>query len=123
MAEKNENFTVYDNGEMANIFLSNHVIEEIVAIAALDVDGIAIDYDTRKGREIAQKNTSKVLPRKVKVKVEGKNIYVHININIRYGYNAVEVSKKVQDKIKEKVEDMTSMKVRYVNVEVSGVRE
>lgn len=122
MAGKNENFKVFENNEVANVFITNRVIEEIAAIAALDIEGIAIDYDKKQGRKMVQKGVTKVLPKKVRVDVDGKTVKVDMNINVIYGYNVVEVSQKVQAKVKEKIEAMTSMTVENVNIAVDSVR-
>lgn len=122
MAGKNENFKVFENNEVANVFITNGVIEEIAAIAALDIEGIAIDYDKKQGRKMVQKGVTKVLPKKVRVDVNGKTVKVDMNINVIYGYNVVEVSQKVQAKVKEKIEAMTSMTVENVNISVDSVR-
>lgn len=122
MAGKNENFKVFENNEVANVFITNGVIEEIAAIAALDIEGIAIDYDKKQGRKMVQKGVTKVLPKRVRVDVNGKTVKVDMNINVIYGYNVVEVSQKVQAKVKEKIEAMTSMTVENVNISVDSVR-
>lgn len=75
----------------------NRVVEEIAAIATLDVDGIAIEYNKKQGREIAQKRL-KVLHKGIKAKIQGTEIFININIDIMFGYNIIEVSNQVQEK-------------------------
>ena len=63
------------------------------------------------------KNTSKG----VKVSVGEKEAIIDMYINVEFGSNIVEIAKKVQEEVKEKVETMTDLEVVEVNVHISGI--
>ena len=42
-------------------------------------------------------------------------------LNIEFGKNILEVSKKVQDKVKSSIENMTGLEVADVNIRIAGV--
>lgn len=121
MSDKNISYKVYENDEIGNVFIADHVIEEITGIAVLEVEGLALDMDIREARKLVQKNISKVLPKKIRVNVEDDNVYIDIAINVIYGYDVVKVSKAVQDRVAAKINDMTGMEVREVNVTVNNI--
>lgn len=121
MTDKNENYKVYENNEIGSVFIADHVVEEIAAIAVLDVEGVAFNDEKNKARKLIAKKITKVLPKKIKVIIDEDIVFVDISINVKYGYNVVEVSKEVQSRIKNKISDMTGLEVRDVNVTISNV--
>ena len=44
-----------------------------------------------------------------------------LTLNIEFGKNILEVSKKVQDKVKAPIENMTGLEVADVNIRIAGV--
>ena len=44
-----------------------------------------------------------------------------VTLNIEFGKNILEVSKKVQDKVKSSIENMTGLEVADVNIRIAGV--
>ena len=52
--------------------------------------------------------------------VEGV-VSVDLTLNIEFGKNILEVSKKVQDKVKSSIENMTGLEVADVNIRIAGV--
>ena len=50
-----------------------------------------------------------------------KNVMIDVSIVLKMNDNIVEISKKVQDKIKNTVENMTGLEVVNVNVNISNV--
>ena len=57
----------------------------------------------------------------VKVVVENHHVRVNLALELDYGVSIPEISKKVQDRVKAAIENMTGLKVREVNVRVTGV--
>ena len=54
------------------------------------------------------------------VSLEGV-VTVDLTLNIEFGKNILEVSKKVQDKVKSSIENMTGLEVADVNIRIAGV--
>ena len=48
-------------------------------------------------------------------------VTVDLSLNIEYGRNILETSKKVQEKVKSAIENMTGLEVADVNIKVAGV--
>ena len=48
-------------------------------------------------------------------------VTVSLALNIKYNYSIVEVTGKVQEKVKNAVENMTGLEVADVNIKVAGV--
>ena len=46
---------------------------------------------------------------------------VTVELNLKYDYSIMEVSAKVQEKVKNAVENMTGLEVADVNIKVAGV--
>ena len=50
-----------------------------------------------------------------------KEIFVQITVNIRYGYSIPDISRNIQEKVSQAIENMTGLSVAEVNVIVSDV--
>ena len=48
-------------------------------------------------------------------------VTVSLALNLKYNYSIMDVSAKVQDKVKNAVENMTGLEVADVNIRVAGV--
>ena len=44
-----------------------------------------------------------------------------LNLNLEYGYSIPETCKKVQEKVKTAIENMTGLEVSDVNISIAGV--
>ncbi len=50
-----------------------------------------------------------------------KIVTVALALNLKYGYSIMDVSKKVQEKVKAAIENMTGLTVADVNLRIAGV--
>ena len=71
--------------------------------------------------EVIGKLGIKNLSKGVKVDVLEGIVTVSLALNIKYDYSIIEVTKKVQEKVKNAVENMTGLEVADVNIKVAGV--
>ena len=71
--------------------------------------------------ELVSKLGVKNLSKGVKVTVLEGVVTVDLTLNIEFGKNILEVSKKVQDKVKSSIENMTGLEVADVNIRIAGV--
>ena len=46
---------------------------------------------------------------------------MNLNLNLEYGYSIPETCKKVQEKVKTAIENMTGLEVSDVNISIAGV--
>lgn len=103
-----------------NIKISDDVIATIAAVATENVDGVVELQSTLKA-SVTDMLGVKNLAKGVKVNVGEEETVIDLFITVEYGKNLVEISKVVQEKVKEAIETMTSLNVVEVNVHVSGI--
>jgi len=112
---------ITEKEEMGEIRISSDVVSIIASNAAMEVEGIA-----SFGGGIAG-NISQVLGRKnpfkgVKVEVtENRKVNIDLHIVVEYGVRIPDVAWKLQERIKQNVEQMTGLHVEEINVHVQGV--
>ena len=71
--------------------------------------------------EMLGKLGMKNLSRGVKVSVEEGHVSVDLTLVMKYGYSIPQVTAKVQDKVKETIDNMTCLSVLDVNIKIAGV--
>lgn len=113
-------YTIKMNDDQGDVVIVDEVIAVIAGLAAVEVDGVA-SMAGNATKELISKLGKKLLSKGVKVDVLEGVVSIAVAINIKYGYNIMDVSKKVQDKIKVTVENMTGLTVADVNVRIAGV--
>ena len=86
----------------------------------MEVDGVSSMAGTST-RDLISKLGKKNLSKGVKVDVLDGVVTVSLSLNLRFGKNIMEVSSKVQDKVKTAIENMTGLTVADVNIRVVGV--
>ena len=114
-----EKFTV--NAEGAGIIESaDDVVSSIVGLAVTEVDGVAqLSGDIT--RDLIAKLGKKTLSKGIRISYEEKSVLVDVALVIKFGFNIVEVSKNVQEKVKTTLETMTGLTCRQVNVKIAGI--
>ena len=117
--EVNQNAVTHDQG-IGTVQIADDVIAVIVGIAATEVEGIAALGDNITN-ELMNKVGIKNISKGVKVNIVENKIDVEVSLTVGYGYNIPATCAKVQEKIKNTVENMTGLKVTGVNVWITGV--
>ena len=112
MAEKRITYKIQDLGGIGEVQIADEVVAIIAGLAATEVDGVA---------SMVSKLGMKNLSRGVKVTVLEGVVTVDLNLNIEYGKNILETSKKVQEKVKSSIENMTGLEVADVNIHIASV--
>ena len=120
--EKDENQTGYtlENGNMGQVQIADEVVAIIAGLAATEVEGVAsmagnITY------ELVRKLGKKSLSKGIRVKVEDGIVNVNVALNIAYGYSVPKTCKKVQEKVKAAIENMTGLEVEKVDIQIANV--
>ena len=114
MESQRTTYIEHDNSDLGEVQISNDVLAVISAMAAMEVDGV-VAMAGNITAELVSKLGMKKLSKGVRVDVVDLSIILRINENI------VTISKKVQDKVKTTVENMTGMEVANVNVNIASV--
>jgi uncharacterized alkaline shock family protein YloU len=118
-AQKNI-YTINDNTNLGEVFINDDVIAVIAAMAAMEVKGV-VSLQGNITSELISKLGMKKLSKGVRVDVADDNVMIDLSIVLRINEKIVETSKKIQDKVKTTVENMTGMEVVNVNVNIAGV--
>ena len=100
--------------------IADEVVAIIAALAATEVDGVA-SMAGNITNDIISRMGKKKLSRGVKVDVLEGVVTVSLALNMKYDYSIVDVTSKVQDRVKSAIENMTGLEVADVNIRVAGV--
>ena len=100
--------------------IADDVVAMIAGLAATEVDGVSAMVGNITN-ELMSKVGMKNLSKGIVVEVLDEEVKVDVAINIAYGFSIPEVSSKVQDKVKNAIENMTGLNVAVVNVRIASV--
>lgn len=121
MAKDERNiYTIQDDSSMGEVKIADEVVAIIAALAATEVEGVA-SMAGNITNELISRLGMKNLSKGVKVDVLEGVVTVSLALNMKYNYSIIDVSAKVQEKVKSAVENMTGLEVADVNVKVAGV--
>ena len=119
--ENNTNYTIYENGSLGEVQIAEEVVAIIAGIAATEAEGVAAMAGNIQ-KEFVSKLGMKVLSKGVRISVEEGKVSVDLSIILDYGYSIPEVTKTVQEKVKNAIETMTGLTVADVNIRVADVK-
>lgn len=119
---KDENQTGYtlENGNMGQVQIADEVVAIIAGLAATEVEGVA-SMAGNITNELVSKLGKKSLSKGIRVKVEDGIVNVNVALNIAYGYSVPKTCKKVQEKVKAAIENMTGLEVEKVDIQIANV--
>ena len=121
MAKDERNtYTIQNDASLGEVKIADEVVAIIAALAATELEGVA-SMAGNITNEVIGKLGIKNLSKGVKVDVLEGIVTVSLALNIKYDYSIIEVTKKVQEKVKNAVENMTGLEVADVNIKVAGV--
>lgn len=123
MATEKQNGSMYsikEAGVLGDIQIADEVITIIAALAATEVEGVAKMYGNITNELISKLGMNK-LSKGVKIAVSDNEVKVDLSLELKYGYSVMDVSAKVQERVKQAIETMTGLKVSMVRVRIAGV--
>ena len=121
MAKDERNiYTIQNDAGKGEVKIADEVVAIIAALAATEVEGVA-SMAGNITNELISRLGMKNLSKGVKVDVLEGVVTVSLPLNLKYNYSVVEVSGKVQEKVKNAIENMTGLEVADVNIKVAGV--
>ena len=82
------------------------IVQNIVELAIAEVEGAMPVEDRKSG---------------VALRIEKEGVYATVSIIVKYGFNVPELAYRVQQSIKQNVENMTKYKVIKVNIHVQDI--
>lgn len=120
MDKQSNTYKIYDSSDLGQVDINVDVLAVISAIAAMEVDDV-VKMSGDITSELISKLGMKKLSKGVRVDVADGDVVVDLSIVLKMNSNILEVSKKVQDKVKAAIENMTGMQVVNVNVNIASV--
>lgn len=111
---------IHEKEQIGQVVIADEVFSIIAGLAATEVEGV----NSMAGnitKELVAKLGMKNLAKGVKVEVLDDKVSVYMALNIDFGYNIPQVSAKVQERVKNAVENMTGFSVLDVNIKIAGV--
>ena len=121
MAKDERNiYTIQNDAGKGEVKIADEVVAIIASLAATEVEGVA-SMAGNITNELISRLGMKNLSKGVKVDVLEGVVTVSLTLNLKYNYSVVEVSGKVQEKVKNAIENMTGLEVADVNIKVAGV--
>ena len=118
--EEKNTYTIKTDDNLGEVKIADEVVAIIAGLAAMEVDGVS-SMAGNATRELISKLGMKSLSKGVKVDVLEGIVTVSLALNLKYGYNIMDITAKVQDKVKTSIENMTGLEVADVNIRIAGV--
>lgn len=101
------NFKLTSNDKQKGKIVYNAgIVQNIVELAVAEVEGTVPNQGKRGG---------------ISLFLEKEGIYVDVSVVVKYGYNVPELAYRVQQMVKQSVENMTHFKVAQVDVHIQDV--
>lgn len=117
--EERNTYTIQKDENVGEVKIADDVVASIAAFAAMDVEGVAsMGGNGKEMNRLNMKSPSKG----VKTDVLEGIVTVTLTVSLLYGYSLVDVSNRIQEKVKSTIEGMTGLTVADVNVRVVGVK-
>ena len=118
--DERNTYTIHQDPNLGEVKIADEVVAIIADLAATEVEGVASMAGNITNDLIARLGM-KNLSRGVKVDVLEGIVTVSLALVLKYGYNIMDVSAKIQEKVKAAVENMTGLTVADVNIRIAGV--
>lgn len=124
MAEKTDPYVeVKTNGsvELGKIQVAPEVLEIVAGIAASEISGVA-SMRGNFASGVAERLGKTVHGKGVKTESLQDGLAVDIYCVVDYGVSIPQTALKIQEQVRQTLENMTSLHTREVNVHVTGIR-
>ena len=102
------NFKLTSNEkEKGKVVYNVGILRNIVELAVAEVEGTMPSEENKKSG--------------ISLYIERDGVYVDVSVAVQYGYNVPELAYRIQQSVKQSVENMTHFKVAEVDVHVLDV--
>ena len=92
--------------EDGKVVYGTDIIQNIVEIAVAEVEG-ALSVEEKKSNVV--------------LRIEKEGVYAEVSVVVKYGYNVPDFAYRIQQSVKQSVENMTHYKVAEVDVHIADV--
>ena len=125
MSDKERNVkTVNEHSNLGEVHIADEVVAIIASLAANEVEGVASTTGYMDGylkKDLSELLGVKKLSKGSKVDILEGAVTVTLSVSLKYNYSVMDVSEKVQEKVKAAIENMTGLEVADVNIRVTGI--
>ena len=108
--------------DIGTVYITEDVMLKVAGYAALECYGIVAMSSKRAKDGLVQWLGRENLSKGIQIKMVDDMLDVELFIIVEYGISIAEVCKTIVDTVRYKLESMTGVKVRRVNISVEGVR-
>ena len=109
-------YVLQEDENIGTVQIADEVVAIIASLAATEVEGVS-----SMAGNITNELMSKVGAKGVKVEVFNHQVRAELAVLMEYGYNIPATSQKVQERVKNAIENMTGLTVTDVNIRIAGV--
>ena len=113
-------YVLQEDENIGSVQIADEVVAMIASLAATEVDGVSA-MAGNISNELMSRVGVKNLTKGVKVEVIGSSVKVDLAVLMEYGYNIPTTSQKVQERVKNSIENMTGLTVSDVNIRIACV--
>ena len=113
-------YVLQEDEKIGSVKIADDVVAMIAALAAMEVEGVA-DMSGNMTNEFLSKVGVKNAAKGARVEVLQKKVKVDLAITMEYGYNIPATCQRVQEKVKNTIENMTGLDVTDVNIRIAGI--
>ena len=108
--------------DVGTIYITDDVMLKVVGYAALECYGIVAMSSKRAKDDLVEWLGRENLSKGVQIRSVGDMLDVDLFIIVEYGISIAEVCKVIVNTVRYKLESMTGVQVRNVNISVEGIR-
>ena len=109
-----------EDENIGTVRIADEVVAMIASLAATEVDGVS-SMAGNISNELMSKVGVKNLTKGVRVDVFGSDVKVDLAVLVEFGYSIPATSQKLQERVKNAIENMTGLNVTDVNIRIAGV--
>lgn len=118
--EEKTTYVLKDNNDIGTVQIADDVVAMIASLSVRDIDGVQACAGNVAG-ELMDRVGIKNARKGAKIDIFENRVKVDVFVNIEYGYNIPATCGRVQEKVKNTIENMTGLTVTDVNVRVAAV--
>lgn len=108
--------------DIGTVYIAEDVLLKVVGYAALECYGIVAMSSKRATDGLVQWLGRENLSKGVQIRMADNQLDVDLFIVVEYGISVAEVCRTIVDVVKYKLESLTGVVVRKVNISVEGIR-
>lgn len=107
--------------DLGNIEVAPEVLEIIASIAATDIEGVA-SMRGNFASGVAERLGKKVHGKGIKTELSDEGLLIDVYCVINYGVSIPQTAQKIQEQVRQTLENMTSLQTQEVNVHITGIQ-